>query len=72
MDAAGKVLRFYAFFKEAVLDNQSESYRVRKMCILFYLSDSTMEVIEMRVANSGITGGGEFGGGEGGARVGQG
>jgi hypothetical protein len=61
LDAAGKVLRFYAFFKEAVLDNQTETYRVRKVCILFYLSDGTMEITEMKVVNSGIGGGGKLG-----------
>jgi len=57
LDGAGKVLRFYAFFKEAVLDSQTEAYRVRKVCLLFYLSDGTMEVTESKAANSGIAGG---------------
>ena len=59
LDKAGQVLRFNCFFKEAVLDSSTETFRVRKVNILFYLSDGTMEVTEPRVNNSGI-GGGSF------------
>ena len=57
INKADQVLRFYAFFKEAVLDSAAESFRVRKVCILFYLSDGTLEITEMKVSNSGIGGG---------------
>ncbi|GMH95523.1 hypothetical protein TrST_g9293 [Triparma strigata] len=54
MDKAGQVLRFKAYFQEAVLDSETEAFRVRKVNILFYLSDGTMEVTEPRVQNSGL------------------
>jgi hypothetical protein len=39
-----KVLRVYAYFKEAVTDSAIEDYRVRKCVILLYLVDGTMQV----------------------------
>jgi len=39
-----KVLRVYAYFKEAVLESASEEFRVRKCTILLYLVDGTMQV----------------------------
>jgi len=53
-------LRFYAFFKEAVSESAVESYRVRKVTIMFYASDGTLEIVCHRdgpVTNSGMGGG---------------
>ncbi|KAI9145221.1 hypothetical protein BKA69DRAFT_1108755 [Paraphysoderma sedebokerense] len=49
-----QVLRFYAYFQEAVQERREERYRVRKVSILFYLEDDTIHVIEPRSQNSGI------------------
>merc|ERR1719316_1888564 len=48
------VLRFYGFFKEAVVETNLENYRVRKCVIYYYLEDDTCHIIEPRVDNSGI------------------
>eukprot|EP00746_Dinoflagellata_sp_MGD_P074116 gnl/MRDRNA2_/MRDRNA2_29981_c0_seq1.p1 gnl/MRDRNA2_/MRDRNA2_29981_c0~~gnl/MRDRNA2_/MRDRNA2_29981_c0_seq1.p1 ORF type:complete len:762 (+),score=175.42 gnl/MRDRNA2_/MRDRNA2_29981_c0_seq1:63-2288(+) len=48
------VLRFYGFFKEAVVETNLENYRVRKCVILYYLEDDTCQVNEPRQDNSGI------------------
>ncbi|KNE64889.1 hypothetical protein AMAG_10562 [Allomyces macrogynus ATCC 38327] len=49
-----KVLRFYAYFQEAVQERREEQFRIRKVNILFYLEDDTVHVIEPRGQNSGI------------------
>ncbi|ETV86399.1 hypothetical protein H257_02772 [Aphanomyces astaci] len=49
-----KVLRFFAFFEETVDESPSELFRLRKSMILFYLTDDTIEIIENKVANSGL------------------
>lgn len=49
-----EVLRFYAYFKEAVHDNPSENFRVRKLVITHHLDDETTYVNEPKVENSGI------------------
>ncbi|RHY42669.1 hypothetical protein DYB34_012103 [Aphanomyces astaci] len=49
-----KVLRFFAFFEETVDESPSEVFRLRKSMILFYLTDDTIEIIENKVANSGL------------------
>ena len=41
-----KVLRFYAFFKEAVVESPTENYRVRNVTILYYLEDDTLQINE--------------------------
>eukprot|EP00002_Diphylleia_rotans_P019006 TRINITY_DN3675_c0_g1_i4.p1 TRINITY_DN3675_c0_g1~~TRINITY_DN3675_c0_g1_i4.p1 ORF type:complete len:580 (+),score=122.49 TRINITY_DN3675_c0_g1_i4:80-1819(+) len=48
------VLRFEAFFKEAVHESRLEQYRVRRCIIYFYLDDDTIHVAEARQDNSGI------------------
>eukprot|EP01060_Flectonema_neradi_P023384 TRINITY_DN3162_c1_g2_i2.p1 TRINITY_DN3162_c1_g2~~TRINITY_DN3162_c1_g2_i2.p1 ORF type:complete len:770 (+),score=130.80 TRINITY_DN3162_c1_g2_i2:47-2356(+) len=50
-----KTLRFYGYFKEPVCETATESERVRKVIILLYLEDDTMQVSEPRQENSGIT-----------------
>ncbi|KAI8827062.1 uncharacterized protein EV422DRAFT_512508 [Fimicolochytrium jonesii] len=49
-----KVLRFYAYFQEAVHEKREEQYRVRKVNIYFYLEDDSVHVSEPRTVNSGI------------------
>jgi Ca2+-binding EF-hand superfamily protein len=48
------VLRFNAYFKEAVVETNLESYRVRKVVIYYYLEDDTCLVNEPRQDNSGL------------------
>jgi len=48
------VLRFYAYFKESVVETNLENYRVREVIILYYLEDDTCHVIEKKTDNSGI------------------
>ncbi|KAJ3202523.1 EF-hand domain-containing member C2 [Entophlyctis luteolus] len=48
------VLRFYAYFQEAVHEKREEKYRVRRVNIYFYLEDDTIHVSEPKYANSGI------------------
>ncbi|XP_040283134.1 EF-hand domain-containing protein 1 [Bufo bufo] len=49
-----KVLRFEAYFKEAVPISQDEHYRVRRVSVYYYLEDDTISVVEPPVENSGI------------------
>ncbi|TPX63615.1 hypothetical protein SpCBS45565_g06487 [Spizellomyces sp. 'palustris'] len=49
-----KVLRFYAYFQEAVHERREEQYRVRKVNIYFYLEDDSVHVSEPKTVNSGI------------------
>ncbi len=49
-----KVLRFYGYFQEHVVESSLENYRLRKCAIYYYLSDNTIHVTEPRVENSGI------------------
>lgn len=49
-----QVLRVYGYFKEAVHESPSEDARVRKVTIMHYLVDNTIQVIENKQANSGI------------------
>ncbi|KAJ3379991.1 EF-hand domain-containing member C2 [Entophlyctis sp. JEL0112] len=48
------VLRFYAYFQEAVNESREEHYRIRRCNIYFYLEDDTIHVSEPKYANSGI------------------
>jgi len=48
------VLRFFAYFKEAVHESRAEHFRVRKVTILYYLEDNTIQVNEPKEENSGI------------------
>jgi len=49
-----KVLKFDAFFKEAVHESPNEFYRVRPVEIFYYLEDDSIAVIEPIVENSGM------------------
>jgi Ca2+-binding EF-hand superfamily protein len=48
------VLRFYGFFKEAVVETNLENFRVRKCVIFYYLEDDTAQINEPRQDNSGL------------------
>jgi len=47
-------LRFYGFFKEAVVESNLENFRIRNVIILYYLEDDSCDIIEPRQDNSGI------------------
>ncbi|XP_033122586.1 EF-hand domain-containing family member C2-like [Anneissia japonica] len=49
-----QVLKFDAYFQEAVHEKREEQYRIRKCKIYFYLEDDSIQVIEPLVNNSGI------------------
>ena len=49
-----KVLRFYGYFQEHVVESRLENYRIRKVAIYYYLSDDTIYVTEPKIENSGI------------------
>eukprot|EP01105_Mastigella_eilhardi_P018082 TRINITY_DN4177_c0_g3_i1.p1 TRINITY_DN4177_c0_g3~~TRINITY_DN4177_c0_g3_i1.p1 ORF type:complete len:642 (-),score=187.91 TRINITY_DN4177_c0_g3_i1:78-1832(-) len=49
-----QVLKFDGFFKEAVHDSTLETYRVRRINVLFYLEDDSVSVMEPRTKNSGM------------------
>ncbi len=48
-----KVLRFYGYFKEAVVESRLENCRVRKLIIFYYLEDRSIQLIEPKQTNSG-------------------
>ena len=49
-----KVLRFYAYFKEAVHESEVENYRIRKCVIYVHLEDDTWSIAEPKIENCGI------------------
>ncbi|ETN65018.1 EF-hand domain-containing family member C2 [Anopheles darlingi] len=49
-----QVLCFYGYFQEALTEVDRLPYQVRKVRILYYLEDDTMQVSEPRTLNSGI------------------
>lgn len=49
-----KVLRFYAYFKEAVFSSPVEPWRFRKCVLYYYLEDDSVHIAEPKVENSGI------------------
>ncbi|NXG78198.1 EFHC2 protein, partial [Baryphthengus martii] len=50
-----QVLSFDAYVEEEVPDKNQELYRIRHCKIYFYLEDDTIQVVEPRVKNSGIS-----------------
>jgi hypothetical protein len=48
------VLRFYGYFKEAVIETNLENWRTRKCIIFYYLEDDTCHITEKKQDNSGI------------------
>lgn len=49
-----QVLRFYGYFKEAVVETNLENERVRHVTIIYYLEDDTAQMSEKKQENSGI------------------
>lgn len=49
-----KVLKFNAYFQEAVVESRLENCRTRECNIFYYLNDGTIHVTEPKVENSGI------------------
>ncbi|KAK3522782.1 hypothetical protein QTP86_034549, partial [Hemibagrus guttatus] len=49
-----KVLRFYGYFQQEVLDSAEERWRVRPVVFYYYLEDDSFCVLEPEVENSGI------------------
>lgn len=49
-----KVLCFHGFFQETLTEVDRIPYQIRKVKILYYLEDDTMQVSEPRTMNSGI------------------
>ena len=48
------VLKFEGYFQEAVVEDPTENFRLRKCIIYFYLDDDTVHILEPRVENAGI------------------
>lgn len=44
-----KVLRFYAYFQEHVVESRLENYRIRQVLIYYYLSDETIFITEPKI-----------------------
>ena len=49
-----KVLRFFGYFKESIVEEELESGRIRLLVIYYYLSDNTISINDIRQENSGI------------------
>ena len=48
------VLRWDAFFQEAVPESSLENHRVRRVQFFYYAADDSLQILEPRVANSGM------------------
>ena len=53
-----KVLRFFGYFKESIVEKELESGRIRLLVIFYYLTDDTISIVDTRQENSGIPQGG--------------
>ena len=53
-----KVLRFFGYFKESIVEKELESGRIRLLVIYYYLCDDTISIVDTRQENSGIPQGG--------------
>ena len=47
------MLRFFGYFKEAVVESRLENYRIRKLLIYYYLEDHSILINEPKQVNSG-------------------
>jgi hypothetical protein len=54
LPATLKVLRFFGYFKESIVESNIENHRIRKVILYYYLEDDSMHVAEPRQDNSGI------------------
>ena len=48
-----QVLRFYGYFKEAVVESRLENFRIRKLIIYYFLEDRSILIVEPKVVNAG-------------------
>jgi hypothetical protein len=46
-------LRFYGYFKEAVVESRLENFRIRKLVIYYFLEDRSIMITEPKQVNSG-------------------
>ena len=53
-----KVLRYFGYFKESIVEKELESGRIRLLVIFYYLLDDTISIVDTRQENSGIPQGG--------------
>lgn len=53
-----KVLRWYGFYREAIEESQVEKERLRLVTFMYYLEDDTLEIVEPKQTNSGLSQGG--------------
>lgn len=49
-----KVLKFFTYFVEHVVESAYENYRIRRCDICYYLDDDTIHINEVKEENSGI------------------
>jgi EF-hand domain-containing protein 1 len=49
-----KVLRFYGYFQEHVTESPQENSRIRRVVVLYYLEDDTLQISEPQQDNSGL------------------
>jgi hypothetical protein len=52
--AHAQVLTFEGYFKEAVVESSTESFRIRRVVFKYYVEDDTCLVTEIKVENSGM------------------
>lgn len=52
-----QVLRFYCTYNESIVESSVENARIRKLTLLYFLEDNTIELVESKETNSGISGG---------------
>ena len=48
-----QVLRFYGYFKEAVVESRLENHKIHDILIYYFLEDKSIMMIEPRQSNSG-------------------
>ena len=53
-----KVLRWYGYYREAIEESPVERERLRFVTFMYYLIDDTLEVVEPKQTNSGLSQGG--------------
>ena len=47
------MLRFYGYFKEAVVESRLENSRTRRVILYYYLEDKSIMLVEPKQVNSG-------------------
>lgn len=48
------MLRFYGYFKEAVVESRLENWRIHDLLIYYFLEDKSIMIIEPKQENSGV------------------